>query len=37
MRVKFGNCFGCSFGGEEGPEVRVRIITKSEPYLITRD
>lgn len=29
--------FGCSFGGEEGPEVRVRVITKSEPYLIQRE
>ena len=26
--------FGCSFGGEEGPEVRVRVITRSEPYTI---
>lgn len=29
--------FGCSFGGDEGPEVKVRIITKSEPYSITRE
>lgn len=28
--------FGCSFGGEEGPEVKVRVITKSEPHLIER-
>ena len=28
--------FGCSFGGEEGPEVQVRLITRSEPYLIRR-
>lgn len=39
-RVKKGAAplsFGCSFGGEEGPEVSVRVITKSEPYLIKRD
>ncbi|MBQ7839344.1 MAG: hypothetical protein IJ390_02495 [Lachnospiraceae bacterium] len=29
--------FGCSFGGEEGPEVKVRVITKSTPYTIRRD
>ncbi|PWM32475.1 MAG: hypothetical protein DBX58_04095 [Clostridiales bacterium] len=29
--------FGCSFGGEEGPEVTVRVITKSTPYAISRD
>ena len=29
--------FGCSFGGEEGPEVRVRVIMRSEPYLIKRE
>ncbi len=28
--------FGCSFGGDEGPEVQVRIITKAKPYLIRR-
>ena len=28
--------FGCLFGGEEGPEIRVRVITKSEPYIIKR-
>lgn len=28
--------FGCSFGGDEGPEVKVRVITKSTPYTITR-
>lgn len=39
-RVKKGVAplsFGCSFGGEEGPEVKVRVITKSEPYRISRD
>ena len=37
--VEKGNArlsFGCSFGGDEGPEVKVRVITKSEPYIITR-
>lgn len=29
--------FGCSFGGDEGPEVKVRVITKSEPYIVTRE
>lgn len=28
--------FSCLFGGEEGPEIKVRIITKSEPYMIQR-
>lgn len=28
--------FGCSFGGEEGPEVRVRFITGAAPYIIRR-
>ena len=29
--------FGCSFGGEEGPEVRVRVMTKTQPYTIRTD
>ncbi len=29
--------FGCSFGGDEGPEVRVRVITKAVPYVVARD
>lgn len=29
--------FGCSFGGEEGPEVKVKVITKAEPYTVTRE
>lgn len=28
--------FGCSFGGDEGPEVKVRVITKAAPYIVTR-
>ena len=28
--------FGCTFGGEEGPEVSVRVITQGAPYQITR-
>lgn len=28
--------FGCTFGGEEGPEVSVQVITQGEPYHITR-
>lgn len=38
--VEKGNAslsFGCTFGGEEGPEVRVRVSTKSEPYSIKRE
>ncbi|MCI5650302.1 MAG: hypothetical protein MR332_12930 [Fusicatenibacter sp.] len=29
--------FGCSFGGEEGPEVKVRVITQTAPRMISRN
>ena len=28
--------FGCTFGGEEGPEVRIRVITQGTPCQISR-
>ncbi|MDD7740706.1 MAG: hypothetical protein PUJ62_11725 [Lachnospiraceae bacterium] len=29
--------FGCTFGGEEGPEVKVRVMTKGDPQPICRN